>query len=169
MAGICRGSANSKSIILDSGMGSNIEKFCVRRGVKLIGVCPEDCISYPKILKKQKDELANGHTHFVLIGNKEDKSKQVRRFAWGDESPLKYDLARRIAAGRQQVGNTFQSAPPCRIVTVLLGDNEQQAIKDLETSINFKIPVIALEGSPLSKELIDYHDEFVSSGRVETT
>ena len=100
MAGICRGSANSKSIILDSGMGSNIEKFCVRRGVKLIGVCPEDCISYPKILKKQKDELANGHTHFVLIGNKGDNTKKAKKFVWGDESTLKYDLGRRIAAGR---------------------------------------------------------------------
>ena len=99
MAGICRGSANSKSIILDSGMGSSIEKFCVRRGVTLIGVCPEDVITYPKLLKKQKDQLANGHTHFVLIGNKEDKSKNAKRFIWGDESSLKYDLARRIAAG----------------------------------------------------------------------
>ena len=103
MAGICRGSFNTKSMILDSGMASNIERHCIRRGVRLIGVCPEACIAYPKLSKKQYNELTNGHSHFFLIGT-EDKKVQ---FAWGDESPLKYDLAKRIAAGRTKSGFAF--------------------------------------------------------------
>ena len=103
MAGICRGASNTKSIIIDSGMGCNIEKHCIRRGVRLIGVCPEACIAYPKLSKKQNNELANGHSHFFLIGT-EDKKVQ---FSWGDESTLKYDLAKRIGAGRARGGFAF--------------------------------------------------------------
>lgn len=41
MAGVARAAYNSGSMIIDSGMGSEIEKFTMRRGIKLIGVCPE--------------------------------------------------------------------------------------------------------------------------------
>ena len=40
MAGICRAAFNTKATIIDSGMSSNIEKHCIRRGVELLGVCP---------------------------------------------------------------------------------------------------------------------------------
>ena len=103
MAGICRGSFNTKAVIIDSGVRSNIEQFCIRRGVRLIGVSPEACIAYPKLSKKQDNELANGHSHFFLIGN-EDKSV---KFGWGEESGVKYDLAKRIAAGRKKSGFAF--------------------------------------------------------------
>ena len=51
----------------------------MRKGVDLIGVCPAAEITYPKLLKKQENELASGHTHFFLCGkDREDpKSKKV--------------------------------------------------------------------------------------------
>lgn len=73
MAGIARAAYNSGSLIIDSGMGSEIEKFTMRRGVKLIGVCPEAQVAFPKISNRQPNELTNGHTHFFLIG-REDRS-----------------------------------------------------------------------------------------------
>lgn len=49
MAGIARAAFNSGSIMIDSGMGSEIEKFTMRRGIKLLGVCPESEVTFPKI------------------------------------------------------------------------------------------------------------------------
>ena len=97
MGGIGRVAFNTQSTIIDSGLGSAIEKFCIRKQVPLVGVCPEAAISYPKLSNRKLNELTNGHTHFFLIG-KEDKSV---KFAWGDESGLKYDLAKRFAMGRK--------------------------------------------------------------------
>ena len=146
MAGICRGTFNAKATILDSGMGSNIEKHCIRRGVRLIGVCPEACIAYPKLSKKHDNELTNGHSHFFLIGS---VNRKATSFGWGDESGLKLDLAKRVAAGRKKSGHAWQNAPACRTVTVVLGDNEDSAMADIENSLNNQIPIIVLEGSPL--------------------
>ena len=131
MGGIGRVAFNTTSVVMDSGTSSAIEKFCMRKKVPLVGVCPEAAISYPKVSARKPNELTNGHTHFFLIG-KEDKSV---KFAWGDESNLKFDLAKRIAAGRKS-GFGGQQAPPCRIVTVVVGDNEASAIRDIETSLN---------------------------------
>ena len=59
--------------------------------VSLMGVVPESEITYPRINPAQRkdNELTNGHTHFFLIG---DDSK---KFEYGDESKLKFDLAMR--------------------------------------------------------------------------
>ena len=97
MGGIGRAAFNTQSTVMDSGMGSAIEKFCVRKKTPLVGVCPEAAISYPKISNRKLNELTNGHTHFFLIGKK-DKSV---KYAWGDESSLKYDLAKRFSQGRK--------------------------------------------------------------------
>ena len=59
----------------------------------MIGVAPEAQISYPKLSRKKANELANGHSHFFLIG-KEDKSV---KFNWGEECSVKYELAKRFA------------------------------------------------------------------------
>jgi hypothetical protein len=55
----------------------------------LIGVCPEAEVTYPRINPAQRkdNELTNGHTHFFLVGD------ENKKFEWGDESKLKYDLA----------------------------------------------------------------------------
>jgi hypothetical protein len=41
LAGACRAAFRTDAFILDSGIGSGIEKFCLRKNVNLIGVCPE--------------------------------------------------------------------------------------------------------------------------------
>ena len=35
-----------------------------------------------------------------------------------------------------------------------MGDNETQALADIEMSLNFKLPIIVLEGSPLCKVIL---------------
>jgi hypothetical protein len=93
--------------------------------------------------------LTNGHTHIFLIGREDGKIQ----YEWGQESPLKFDLAKRISIGRPKaLGNvTF---PQQKIVTVVFGDNEQQALKDIEVSLNLNIPVIVVEGSALTNDLV---------------
>lgn len=49
MAGIVRAAFNTGSIIIDSGLGTCIERFAQRKGVALIGVCPEAEIEYPRL------------------------------------------------------------------------------------------------------------------------
>jgi SLOG in TRPM, prokaryote len=72
--------------------------------------------------------LTNGHSHFFLLGDENHK------FEWGDEAQIKFDLAQRIAVGRNKFGSTQQ----CKMVTVLLGDNPQ-CYNDIElVRINIK-------------------------------
>jgi len=75
LAGIARAAFWSGAYIIDSGIGSGIEKFCLRKNVPLIGICPETEIAYPKInpTKRKENELTNGHTHFFLIGDQAGK------------------------------------------------------------------------------------------------
>ena len=79
MGGVGRAAFSTQSIVMDSGISSAVEKFCIRKKTPLVGVCPEAVISYPKLSNRKHNELTNGHTHFFLIG-KEDKSV---KFAWG--------------------------------------------------------------------------------------
>ena len=48
-AGISRAALNTRAIILDSGLQTGIEKFCLRKNITLIGIAPENKIEYPKI------------------------------------------------------------------------------------------------------------------------
>lgn len=68
-AGIARAAFNTDAIIIDNGLASGLEKFTLRRGVKLVGIAPEGEIKFPKINPSQVDpmELANGHTHLFLV------------------------------------------------------------------------------------------------------
>ena len=52
MAGVARAAFNTGSVIIDSGMASNVEKFAMRKGIKLLGVCPEAEVCFPKISNK---------------------------------------------------------------------------------------------------------------------
>ena len=138
LAGVARAAFRTDAIIIDSGLGSGMEKFCMRKHLNLIGVAPEREVIYPRINPnvKKDNELTNGHTHFVLLGNGEGeddsaqqshdqarggKGQEQKKFVWGDEAGVKFELAKRIAAGRSKIG---QSAP-CKIVLVLVGDNHQ--------------------------------------------
>ena len=74
-AGISRAALNTRAIILDSGLQTGIEKFCLRKNITLIGIAPENKIEYPKINPEEFSNtlLTNGHTHFILLG-KDDKN-----------------------------------------------------------------------------------------------
>lgn len=54
---------------------------------------------------------------------------ESRKFEWGDESKMKFDLAQRIAAGRSKGFGGNKN--PCKIVTIILGDNPN-CYKDIE-------------------------------------
>ncbi len=122
---MCRAAYHTDAIIIDSATTTGIEKFCIRKGVKLVGVAPEAEILYPKVNPTERfdNELTNGHTHFVLIGDK------TREYRWGDEALVKAEIADKIAAGK------YGNRPKCKIVVVLLGDNER-CLQELETVLS---------------------------------
>ena len=121
LAGIARAAFKAGAIIIDSGIGSGIEKFCIRKDVPLLGVAPETEIAYPKInpTKREDNELTNGHTHFFLTGNQDNKEGNAKKMSWGDEAKLKADLAKRLAEGRKKFDKSFV----CKVITIVLGDN----------------------------------------------
>ena len=86
-------------------------------------------------------------------------------YRWGEESAFKYELAVRIASGDGK-----NDAPPCKIVTIVMADDdEDQAIRDIELSVNLKIPVIVLEGSPLSNAIISLHKNIAAKAKAAST
>ncbi len=123
MAGICRAAFNTGAFVIDSGLGTCIERFCLRKGVPLIGVCPEAEVDYPRLnpANRKDIELANGHTHFFCIGK--EKGNKGIQFKWGQETPMKFDLGKRITIGRRS-GYGSTNAPQCKMLTVVIGDNE---------------------------------------------
>ena len=68
-----------------------------------MGVFPEKEISYPRINPSQRrdNELTNGHTHFFLLGD------ETKKFEWGDETKLKFDLAQRYKLSYYNLRFTF--------------------------------------------------------------
>ena len=151
MAGVCRAAFNTGAFVIDSGLGTNIEKFCLRKGVILIGVSPEAEVEYPRLNQANRTpiELTNGHTHFFCVGAAKGKQGEMK---WGSESNLKFELAKRITVGRK-VGYGVSQAPSCKMVTVIVGDNEVQALADIEASLNNKNPIVILSGSPLCNSI----------------
>jgi hypothetical protein len=85
MAGICRAAFNTGAILIDSGLGSCLERFCQRKGVTLIGVCPEAEVDYPRLnpVLRKDSELTNGHTHFFSIGKDKMSAKGGLVMKWG--------------------------------------------------------------------------------------
>ena len=79
LAGIARAALRADAVVIDSGLGSGIEKFCIRKNVPLWGVAPEAEIIYPRISPNDKkdNELTNGHTHCVLIGEEVEQKKMT--------------------------------------------------------------------------------------------
>lgn len=77
MAGVCRAAFKTDAFIIDSGIGSGIEKFCLRKNIPLIGIAPEYEVIYPRINPNEKkdNELTNGHTHFILLGDEAAESE----------------------------------------------------------------------------------------------
>jgi hypothetical protein len=52
-AGVARAAFNTDAVIVDNGLASGLEKFSLRRGVKLVGVAPEGEIKFPRINPSQ--------------------------------------------------------------------------------------------------------------------
>ena len=130
-AGISRAALNTRAVIIDSGLQTGIEKFCLRKNITLIGIAPENKIEYPKINPEEFSNslLTNGHTHFILLG-KDDKSLN-----WGQEAKFKVNFAERLANGRKGayqykakvVGVIFEKKWPL----ILVEDSDfSQYIKD---------------------------------------
>ena len=72
LAGVARAAYRTDAIVIDSGIGSGMEKFMLRKNMTLIGVAPEHEVIYPRInpAEKKDNELTNGHTHFMLLGER---------------------------------------------------------------------------------------------------
>ena len=146
LAGVARAAFRAGACIIDSGIGSGIEKFCMRKSVPLIGICPENEISYPvNSQNKKENELTNGHTHFFLIGSDEAK----KSFKWGEEAKLKAEVAKRVAKGRSKYGSSYT----CKTVVVVIGDNEE-CVQDLVQAKENNFPIIVLEGSQFCADII---------------
>lgn len=94
-AGIARAAFNTDAIILDSGIATGIEQYAIRRGVKLIGIAPENEIKFPKLnpTKSEPNELSNGHTHLFLLNSPKEE------LAWTQEAIFKMELGLKIAEG----------------------------------------------------------------------
>lgn len=46
----------------------------------------------------------------------------------------------------------------CKLLTVLLGDNQASSLKDLEHTLALNLPLIIMEGSDLAKEIFAVTD-----------
>ena len=140
-AGISRAALNTRAIILDSGLQTGIEKFCLRKNITLIGIAPENKIEYPKINPEEFSNtlLTNGHTHFILLG-KDDKTLN-----WGQEAKFKINFAERLANGRK---GAYQYK--AKVVGVILG-NIPNCIDECLMFIDKNWPLILIEDSDFSQ------------------
>ena len=144
-AGISRAALNTRAIILDSGLQTGIEKFCLRKNITLIGIAPENKIEYPKINPEEFSNtlLTNGHTHFILLG-KDDKTLN-----WGQEAKFKVNFAERLANGRK-------GAYPykAKVVGVILG-NIPNCVDECLMFMDKKWPLILVEDSDFCQFIKD--------------
>ena len=144
-AGISRAALNTRAIILDSGLQTGIEKFCLRKNITLIGIAPENKIEYPKINPEEFSNtlLTNGHTHFILLG-KDDKNLN-----WGQEAKFKVNFAERLANGRK---GAYQYK--AKVVGVILG-NIPNCVDECLMFMDKKWPLILVEDSDFSQFIKD--------------
>ena len=144
-AGISRAALNTRAIIIDSGLQTGIEKFCLRKNITLIGIAPENKIEYPKINPEEFSNtlLTNGHTHFILLG-KDDKSLN-----WGQEAKFKVNFAERLANGRK---GAFQYK--AKVVGVILG-NIPNCVDECLMFMEKNWPLILVEDSDFCQFIKD--------------
>lgn len=142
-AGLSRAALNCRAVIIDSGLQTGVERFCLRKNIELIGIAPESQIEYPKINPEAFSStlLTNGHTHFILIG-KDDKT-----ITWGKEAKLKVAFAERLANGRKGA-YSYKS----KVCGVILG-NIPDCIEEIMLFIERKWPLILIEDSELSQSI----------------
>ena len=144
-AGISRAALNTRAIIIDSGLQTGIEKFCLRKNITLIGIAPENKIEYPKINPEEFSNslLTNGHTHFILLG-KDDKN-----LTWGQEAKFKVNFAERLANGRK---GAYQYK--AKVVGIILG-NIPNCTDEVLMFMEKKWPLILVEDSDFCQFIKD--------------
>ena len=144
-AGISRAALNTRAVIIDSGLQTGIEKFCLRKNITLIGIAPENKIEYPKINPEEFSNslLTNGHTHFILLG-KDDKSLN-----WGQEAKFKVNFAERLTNGRK---GAYQYK--AKVVGIILG-NIPNCTDEVLMFMEKKWPLILVEDSDFSQFIKD--------------
>ena len=144
-AGISRAALNTRAVIIDSGLQTGIEKFCLRKNITLIGIAPENKIEYPKINPEEFSNslLTNGHTHFILLG-KDDKSLN-----WGQEAKFKVNFAERLANGRK---GAYQYK--AKVVGIILG-NIPNCTDEVLMFMEKKWPLILVEDSDFCQFIKD--------------
>ncbi|CAD8140538.1 unnamed protein product [Paramecium pentaurelia] len=131
-AGIARACFNTDAVIVDSGISTGIEKYVIRRGVKLIGVAPEQEVKYPNQNTGFIDpfEISNGHTHIFLLNNKE------KMMVFGLEGVFKINLCKKLAEGRLAKNGQRE--------------REQEGfLNELQQAVMANHPIIVIKGSPL--------------------
>ena len=131
-AGISRAALNTRAIILDSGLQTGIEKFCLRKNITLIGIAPENKIEYPKI---NPEEFSN---------TLDDKTLN-----WGQEAKFKVNFAERLANGRK---GAFQYK--AKVVGVILG-NIPNCVDECLMFMEKKWPLILVEDSDFCQFIKD--------------
>mmetsp|Transcript_14330 Transcript_14330/g.1286 ORF Transcript_14330/g.1286 Transcript_14330/m.1286 type:complete len:195 (-) Transcript_14330:370-954(-) len=151
LAGIARAAFNCDAVIIDSGIGTGIEKYTLRRGVKLFGVAPESEVKFPKINPTFVDpaELTNGHTNLFLLNDVD------REFTWGQEVWFKTALAKRVAEGTGPKGKKRDDGKVrCKIVHVFLGDTPNY-VDELRLAVKDNTPIIIVRGSKICNSILN--------------
>ena len=149
MAGLSRAALNCRALIIDSGIQTGIEKFCLRKNLNLIGIAPENQIEYPKNNNEFSNKiLTNGHTHFILLG-KDDK-----KLIWGDEIKFKINFIERIIKGKKGAFD-YQ----CKVVGIVLG-NVPNCLDECLKFVEKNWPLVLIEDSDLSQEIKELRDDY---------
>jgi hypothetical protein len=129
---------NTKAVIIDSGLHTGLEKFCIRKNINLIGIAPETVVEYPRLNNEFSNKmLTSGHSHFILFPNLK---------SWGDETKFKISFAERIASGRKSF--PYKS----KIVGVILG-NIPNSEDEISLFIDKNLPLILMEDSNLTQSI----------------
>ena len=154
MAGLSRAALNCRAIIIDSGIQTGIEKFCLRKNLNLIGIAPENKIEYPKNTNEFSNKLlTNGHTHFILLG-KDDK-----KLNWGDEIKFKINFIERLIKGKKGAFNY-----ECKCVGILMG-NISNSLDESMIFVEKKWPIILIEDSDLANEIKELRENENNKGK----
>jgi hypothetical protein len=133
---------NTRAVIIDSGLQTGLEPFCIRKNLTLVGIAPQTMIEYPIPNPEEFSSkmLTNGHTHFILLGDEKNKLN------WGEEYKFKFSFAERLSSGRK--GFPYKS----KIVGVILG-NIPNCENEISYFIEKNLPLILIEDSELSQTI----------------
>jgi len=142
LAGMVRAAHNTDAVIIDNGLKSGVEQFAARRGVKLIGVCPETQIVYPtKNSTGDRIGELTPHSHIFSLGSKETAC------SWDETIAFKMELANRIRKGRGGLGGFH-----CKGIGVLVGDSPR-CLFELKIAVKSGYPIICLRNSMMGEQL----------------